>query len=130
MRRTSFVAAFAAVAAVSPLSAQTWQTIGSPSNTSAAGYWNNRSDDNVGPAPVCNVGGILTNTPALAAADCIQQAPVYLPLNPAPLNTGNVFLGGTGGSNPGAFRFSAGTVNIGLIGRVAGDPSTEWARLT
>ena len=115
----------ATVAVVSPLSAQTWQSIGTPSNSNSGAYWNNVSDDNVG-AAVCNVGAILTNTPALAAASCNNQGPVFLPLNPAPLTTANVFLGGAGGTNPGAFRFAAGMYNISGIGRVAGDRSTSW----
>ncbi|MDZ7631460.1 MAG: PEP-CTERM sorting domain-containing protein [Gemmatimonadaceae bacterium] len=113
------------MAVVSPLSAQTWQSIGTPDNSGAGAYWNNVSDDNVGSA-VCNSGAILTNTPGLATGSCSNQAPVYLPLNPAPLTTQNVFLGGMGGTNPGAFRFAAGTYNIGMIGRVAGDASTSW----
>lgn len=129
MRRTSFVAALTAVAIASPLSAQTWQTIGAPNNSNAGAYWNNKSDDNVG-AAVCNAGAILTNTPALSAASCSSQAPVYLPLNPAPLTTSNVFLGGAGGANPGSFRFAAGWYNIGLIGRIAGDPSSTWGVIT
>ena len=125
MRRFTFGVALATVAVVSPLSAQTWQSIGTPSNSNSGAYWNNASDDNVG-AAVCNVGAILTNTPALAAASCNNQGPVFLPLNPAPLTTANVFLGGAGGTNPGAFRFAAGTYNISGIGRVAGDRSTSW----
>lgn len=125
MRRISFGVALATVAVVSPLSAQTWQAIGAPNNSGAGAYWNNVSDDNVG-AAVCNSGAILTNTPALAAASCSNQGPVFLPLNPAPLTTGNVFLGGAGGTNPGAFRFAAGTYNIRGLGRVAGDLSTSW----
>ena len=125
MRRISFGVAFAAVAIVSPLSAQTWQAIGAPSNSNAGAYWNNSSDDNVGQA-VCNVGAILTNTPSIAVGACINQGPVFLPLNPAPLTSQNVFLGGAGGTNPGAFRFAAGTYNISSLGRVAGDRSTSW----
>ena len=125
MRRFTFGVALATVAVVSPLSAQTWQSIGAPNNSNAGAYWNNASDDNVG-AAVCNVGAILTNTPALAAASCSNQGPVFLPLNPAPLTTANVFLGGAGGTNPGAFRFAAGTYNIRSLGRVAGDLSTSW----
>ena len=125
MRRFTLGVALATVAVVSPLSAQTWQSIGTPSNSNSGAYWNNASDDNVG-AAVCNVGAILTNTPALAAASCNNQGPVFLPLNPAPLTTANVFLGGAGGTNPGAFRFAAGMYNISAIGRVAGDRSTSW----
>jgi hypothetical protein len=125
MRRISLGVALATVAVVSPLSAQTWQAIGAPNNSGSGAYWNNVSDDNVG-AAVCNSGAILTNTPALAAGSCSNQGPVFLPLNPAPLTTGNVFLGGAGGTNPGAFRFAAGTYNIRSIGRVAGDLSTSW----
>jgi hypothetical protein len=126
MRRISFGVALAAVAVVSPLSAQTWQAIGTPNNSNAGAYWNNTSDDNVGSAVVCNAGGILTNTPALSASSCSNQGPVFLPLNPTPLTTGNVFLGGAAGTNPGAFRFAAGTYNISRLGRVAGDLSTSW----
>lgn len=125
MRRLSLGVALATAAAVSPLSAQTWQTIGAPNNSGSGAYWNNVSDDNVGSA-VCNVGAILTNTPGLTPASCSNQAPVYLPLNPAPLTTQNVFLGGAAGTNPGAFRFAAGTYNIRSLGRVAGDASTSW----
>lgn len=125
MRRISLGVALATVAVVSPLSAQTWQSIGTPSNGNTGAYWNNTSDDNVG-AAVCNVGAILTNTPALAAGSCSNQGPVFLPLSPAPLTAGNLFLGGAGGTNPGAFRFAAGTYNIRGIGRVAGDLSTSW----
>ena len=124
MRRTSFGIALAAVAVASPLSAQ-WQTIGMPNNSNSGAYWNNQSDDNA-PGAVCNAGAILTNTPALTAASCNAQAPVYLPLSPAPLTTSNVFLGGAAGSNPGGFRFSGGTYNFGLLGRIAGNPSTMW----
>jgi hypothetical protein len=129
MRRISFGVALATVAAVSPLSAQTWQSIGTPSNSGTGAYWNNVSDDNVGSA-VCNSGAILTNTPALAPTACSNQGPVFLPLNPAPLTTANVFLGGAGGTNPGAFRFAAGTYNIRSLGRVAGDRSTSWGVIT
>ena len=130
MRRSSFLSSAAFLLAVSPLGAQaSWQAIGTPTNGPAGNYWNNNSDDNIG-AATCNVGAILTNTPALAAADCNNQAPTYLPLNPAPLTTANVFLGGLGGTNPGAFRFAAGTYNISLIGRVAGQATTSWGIIT
>ena len=125
MRRISFGVALATVAVVSPLSAQTWQSIGTPSNSNTGAYWNNTSDDNVG-AAVCNSGAILTNTPSLSSGSCSNQAPVFLPISPAPLTTANVFLGGVGGANPGAFRFAAGTYNIKALGRVAGDASTSW----
>jgi PEP-CTERM motif len=129
MRRSSLGLALVAAAVASPLSAQTWQTIGTPSNSGSGAYWNNVSDDNVGSA-VCNSGGILTNTPGLTAASCTNQGPVFLPLNPAPLTTSNVFLGGAGGTNPGAFRFAAGTYNIARLGRVAGDLGTSWGVIT
>ena len=127
MRSFSFGVALATAAAAAPLSAQTWQTIGGPSNANSGAYWNNASNDNVGSA-VCNVGAILTNTPALTAGSCSSQGPVYLPLNPAPLTTGNLFLGKSDGSgaNPGAFRFAAGLYAVNLIGRVAGNQSTNW----
>jgi hypothetical protein len=138
MLRKTFGAAVLAAAAVSPLSAQTWQTIGAPNNSNTGNYWNNASYDNVGSA-VCNSGAILTNTPALAASSCVNQGPVYLPLNPAPLTTSNVFLGGTTGANgtgsatgnnPGGFRFLGGTYNINLVGRISGDLSTSWGIIT
>lgn len=130
MRRFPFAAAaVAAITAISSASAQTWQAIGTPSNSNTGPYWNNTSDDNVGSA-VCNVGAILTNTPALTPTSCINQSPaVFLPLGPAPLSTTNVFLGGAGGSSPGAFRFAAGTYNFSLIGRVAGNTSTAWGAI-
>ena len=129
MLRKTFGAVVLAAAAVSPLSAQTWQTIGVPNNTNTGAYWNNRSYDNVGSA-VCSAGAILTNTPALTPASCSSQAPVYLPLMPAPLTTSNVFLGGAAGSNPGGFRFMGGWYNFGLIGRISGAPSTSWGIIT
>lgn len=126
MRRTSFVVALAAVAVASPLSAQTWQAIGTPNNTNTGAYWNNASDDNVGSA-VCNVGAILTNTPALTAGSCSNQAPVYLPLTPTRLTTSNFFLGGAGGSNPGGFGFNCtAACSVNLLGRIAGTTSTNW----
>ncbi len=130
MRRMSFGVALVAAAAVSPLSAQTWQTIGAPNNSNTGAYWNNVSDDNVGSA-VCNVGAVLTNSPALTAASCVNETPVtLLPLTPTPLSSANVFLGNAGGTNPGAFRFAAGTYNIGFIGRIAGNQSTSWGVIT
>ncbi len=126
MRRTSFVVALAAVAVAAPLSAQTWQAIGTPNNTNTGAYWNNASDDNVGNA-VCNVGAVLTNTPALNAASCSNQAPVYLPLTPTRLTTSDFFLGGTGGSNPGGFGFNCTSAcSVNLLGRIAGTTSTNW----
>ncbi len=129
MRRTSFVVAFAAAVVALPLSAQTWQAIGTPSNSGTGAYWNNVSDDNVGSA-VCNIGGVLTNTPGLTAGSCVNQAPTYLPLNPAPLTTSSFFLGGAGGANPGAFRFNCVTCSVSRIGRIAGDPSSSWGVIT
>jgi len=131
MRRISFIAGLAAVVAVSPLSAQTWQSIGAPNNANTGAYWNNLSDDNVGSA-VCNIGAILTNTPALSAGSCINQAPTYLPLNPAPLTAQSVFLGGASGSNPGGFGFSCvvSACSVNLLGRIAGASSTNWGVVT
>jgi PEP-CTERM motif len=127
MRRSSLMSAFAALLVVSPLGAQaSWQAIGTPSNSGTA-YWDNRSDDNVG-AAVCNVGAILTNTPALTPTSCVNQAPVYLPLITP--TSANVFLGGLSGANPGAFRFQAGTYMLGLLGRVAGNPTSNWGIIT
>ena len=138
MRFKSLAVGLVAVAAVSPLSAQTtWQMIGVPNNTNTGAYWNNASDDNVG-AAVCNAGAILTNTPVLTAASCVNQGPMFLPVIPAPVMTSNVFLGGTAGSPVGtlaghgnfAFRFNAGTYTFGLIGRVAGNLGTSWGIIT
>ena len=128
MRKTSLVTVAAAVALVAaPLSAQTWQAIGAPNNSNTGAYWNNTSDDNVGIA-VCNVGAILTNTPALTAGSCSSQAPTYLPLLPAPLTTSAVFLGSstTAGANT-AFSFNCvSACSVNLIGRIAGVTSTNW----
>jgi hypothetical protein len=131
MRRISLgAAAFAAITAVTPAGAQTWQAIGTPNNSGAGAYWNNISDDNVGSA-VCNAGAILTNTPALTPASCSNQVPnPFLPLTPAPLTTSSFFLGGAGGSNPGGFGFSAGTYSFGVFGRVEGLPTTSWGVVT
>jgi hypothetical protein len=133
IRTTLRVAAGLALVAA-PAAAQSWQTIGTPSNSGTGAYWNNVSDDNnntaTDPAPACNVGAILTNTPALSAGFCNNQGPVYIPLNPAPLTTQDVFLGGMGGSNPGGFRFAAGNYSFSLLGRVAGDQSTAWGIIT
>ncbi|HYW51185.1 MAG TPA: PEP-CTERM sorting domain-containing protein [Gemmatimonadaceae bacterium] len=130
MRSFSLGVALAAVAVASPLSAQTWQAIGTPNNTNTGAYWNNRSDDNVGSA-VCNVGAILTNTPALTAGSCSNQAPVYIPLNPAPLTTSSFFLGGAAGSNPGGFGFNCVVAcSVNLLGRVAGNTNTSWGVVT
>ena len=124
MRYLTRLAVLAACVTALPLGAQTWQAIGVPNRLDTGPYWNQPSDDSNG-STVCHIGGILTNTPA-APVGCANQAPVFLPLTPAPLTSQNVFLGGVGGSNPGAFRFAAGTYNINLIGRVAGTPSTAW----
>jgi hypothetical protein len=131
MRRISLgAAAFAALAAVSPAGAQTWQTIGVPNNSGSGAYWNNISDDNVGSA-VCNVGAILTNTPALTPTSCTNQVPnPWLPLSPAPLSGSSFFLGGAGGSNPGGFGFSAGTYSFASFGRIEGIPTPQWGVVT
>ena len=131
MRSMSLGVALAAVAVASPLSAQTtWQAIGTPNNSNAGAYWNNTSDDNVGSA-VCNAGAILTNTPALSAGACSNQAPVYLPLSPAPLTSASFFLGGTGGSNPGGFGFNCAVAcSVNLLGRIAGNTATSWGVVT
>lgn len=123
MRRISFVAALAAVAAVSPLSAQTWQAVGTPNNSNAGAYWNNTSDDNAAPSSVCNAGGLLTGTHGA----CDRQAPVYLPLTPTPLTSSSFFLGGASGANPGGFGFNCATAcSVNLLGRIAGVTSTNW----
>jgi len=116
--------AMVAFAVVSPLSAQTWQSIGAANNSNSGAYWNNSSADNVGSA-VCNVGNILTSV-GIPVGGCSNTGGFSLPLSPAPLSTTNVFLGGVAGVNPGAFRFAAGTYNITSLGRVAGDQSTSW----
>ncbi len=136
MRKTSLVTAVAVAAlSAAPLSAQTWQAIGTPNNTNTGAYWNNRSDDNntaAVAAATCNVGAILTGVPVggTTATACANQAPVFLPLASAPLATTDVFLGGLSGANPGAFRFSAGIYNISLIGRIAGVSTTSWGVIT
>ena len=136
MRRISFVAALAAVSAVSPVGAQTWQSIGAPSNSNTGAYWNNRSDDNAGSLPVCNVGSILTNVPkSLLPTDCNNEG-FILPVTPTPLTTRGQFLGGQDvgdvddGSNPGEFRFAAGLYSFAMIGRVAGITSNDWGVIT
>ena len=98
--KTSLV--LAAALAAMPLSAQTWQAIGVPSRAGVGPYWNQPSDDSRG-GEVCHIGAILTNVP-VPPTNCDNQAPRVLPLTPAPLTPANVFLGGLGGSNPGAFR--------------------------
>jgi hypothetical protein len=104
--------------AMSPGHAQSWQAIGVPSNSNTGAYWNNQSLG-APPGVVCNVGAVLTNTPG-STATCPNQSPIFLPLNPAPLTQRNLFLGGAGGSEPGAggFRFAAGQYTISLLGRV------------
>ena len=118
--------ALIAAAAAAPLSAQTWQAIGTPSNSNTGAYWNNQS--NGSPAGVvCNVGAVLTNTP-VSPASCPNQSAGFLPLTPTPLTGSNVFLGGTGGSEPGVggFRFAAGTYTISLMGRLESAPQSNW----
>lgn len=131
MRRTQFVTlTLATLVLAASARAQTWQTISIPNNSNTGAYWNNVSDDNVGSA-VCNVGAILTNTPALASGSCTNQSPiVLLPITPPLLSTANVFLGGAGGANPGGFRFTGGTYNFAAIGRVAGELTTSWGIIT
>lgn len=126
MRFISTSLLFVAAVAVAPLNAQTWQTIGVPDRISEGPYWNNPSDDSMD-GTVCHIGAVLTNAPA-APSTCMNQNPQFLPVNPAPLQISDVFLGGAGGSEPGVggFRFAAGTYNIGLLGRVAGVSSTSW----
>jgi PEP-CTERM motif len=113
-----------AAAAVTPLSAQTWQAIGTPSNSNTGAYWNNQSFGS--PAGVvCNVGALLTNTP-VNPASCPNQSTGFLPITPTPLTGSNVFLGGSGGAEPGlgGFRFAGGTYTISLLGRLEGAPGT------
>lgn len=111
-----------AAAAVVPLSAQTWQAIGVPSNSNTGAYWNNESYGS--PAGVvCNVGAVLTNAPG-SPVTCPNQTSGFLPITPTPLTTSNVFLGGAGGAEPGlgGFRFAGGTYTISLMGRLEGAP--------
>lgn len=131
MRRTQLVTLTLTMSVLAASAhAQTWQTISIPNNSNTGAYWNNVSDDNVGSA-VCNVGAILTNTPALSSGACVNQSPiVLLPITPPLLSTSNVFLGGGGGSNPGGFRFTGGTYNFSAIGRVAGALTTSWGIIT
>jgi PEP-CTERM motif len=124
MRYHRTLTALAACVTALPLAAQTWQPIGIPNRLDTGPYWNQPSDDSNG-STVCHIGAILTNTPA-PPTPCFNQSPTFLPLNPTPLTTQNVFLGGAGGMNPGAFRFAAGTYSINLLGRVATMPNTSW----
>lgn len=129
MRSLSRLALLATLAAAaSTTQAQSWQVIGFPNNTNTGAYWNNASIDNVGSA-VCNVGAILTNSPALSAGSCSNQTAGSLPLSPAPLAFNNFFLGGANGSNPGGFRFGAGTYSFSQIGRLS-EFSTSWGAIT
>jgi hypothetical protein len=115
--------ALLAASAAAPLSAQTWQAIGIPSNSNTGAYWNNQSYSSP-PGVVCNVGAVLTNSPG-SPASCPNQTPAaFLPLTPTPLTSSNVFLGGAGGSEPGVggFRFAAGTYTISAMGRIEGAP--------
>ncbi len=127
MRSKTFLFMLTAAALVAPLQAQTWQAIGVPDNSNTGAYWNNKSLGS--PAGVvCNVGAVLTNLPS-PPASCPNQNPAnFLPLNPTPLTSRNVFLGGAGGSEPGVggFRFAAGTYTIAEIGHVEGAPETQW----
>ena len=131
MRRISFAAALATVAVVSPLSAQTWQAIGVPSNTNTGAYWNNQSYGTPTGGVVCNVGAVLTNTP-MSTGSCPNQLTAFLPITPTPLTTSNVFLGGAAGAEPGigGFRFAAGTYNISRLGGIAAAGSAAWGVVT
>ncbi len=122
MRVISTALICAAALVVAPLGAQTWQPIGVPSNANTGAYWNNQSYGSP-PGVVCNVGAVLTNTPG-SPASCPNQSPAFLPINPTPLTSTNLFLGGAGGAEPGigGFRFAGGTYNISLIGRIEGAP--------
>jgi len=118
--------ALIAAVAAAPLSAQTWQAIGTPSNSNTGAYWNNQSYGS--PAGVvCNVGAVLTNTP-VSPASCPNQTAGSLPFTPTPLTASNVFLGGAGGSEPGigGFRFAGGTYTISLMGRLEAAPQSNW----
>ncbi len=78
------------------------------------------------------MGAVLTNTPALTAANCSNEAPpTLLPLTPAPLTTGSFFLGSAGGGAPvpgtgRGFGFAAGSYRFDLIGRIAGLQGSRW----
>lgn len=127
---TRAVALAAAITVCPPAGAQTWQVIGTPDNSATGAYWNNPSDDDVDGA-VCNVGAILTNTPALTPSACSNRQPgTMLPLVPTRLGVNAVFLGGSGGSNPGGFLFSGGTYRFDEVARVAGDARTTWGVIT
>lgn len=122
MRSSTFGITFTALLAASSLSAQSWQAIGVPSNSNTGAYWNNQSYGSP-PGVVCNVGAVLTNTPG-SPASCPNQSSAFLPISPTPLTGTNLFLGGSGGSEPGlgGFRFAAGTYTISLIGMIEGAP--------
>lgn len=129
-RSRAMAAAVAALALTPRAQAQTWQVIGTPDNSGTGAYWNNPSDDNVGSA-TCNLGAILTNTPAVAASSCSNQRPdPVLPLVPVRLGTTAVFLGGSGGSAPGGFLFAGGVYAFDEVARVAGNTATSWGVIT
>jgi hypothetical protein len=121
--RSRLFALAAAAAVASPLSAQTWQSFtaanGTAGYTNTAGYWNNASDDNVGPTMICNIGNLLTTT----EAGCGSQQPA----GTLPLGTGVTGLtaanarylsNGSGGAV--SFMLGAGSWNLTMFGRVAG----------
>jgi PEP-CTERM motif len=132
MRRISFVAALAAVAVVSPLSAQTWQAIGSPNNTNTGAYWNNTSDDNTSTAAVCNAGSILTGV--AVNVNCNNEAPPTLLPIANPLLAGDSYLAPNGFNGaPGGFRFTcsvAAPCSVNLLGTVRGSPTATWGAIT
>jgi len=115
MRGISFRFVLATMVAVSPLSAQTWQSIGIPNsipngNTTGA-YWNEESVDRTS-GRSCSVGAMTTNMSALVQSSCSERGSELLPLNSAPHSTMNVFLDGISGSNSGALRFFVGIYDV------------------
>lgn len=113
-----------ALALAAPLGAQTWQAIGVADGSGTGPYWNNRSYDREG-VPPCNIGALLT-TANVTNANCSNIQGGILPSNPAPLTPSNVFLGGAGGTEPGGFRFAAGTYNIVQQVRIADNVGDRW----
>jgi len=111
MRGISFRFVLATMVAVSPLSAQTWQSVGIPNGNATGAYWNEKSVDRSS-VRSCFVGAVTTNMSALVQSSCSGSGSEFLPLSPAPHSTMNVFLDGISGSNSGALRFFAGIYDV------------------
>jgi len=105
MRSLSLGFVLATMVVVSPLSAQTWQSIGTQNDVTTGAYSQNGSVDGI-TTRACDVGEFGMSTAALTS--CANQGSAVIPSSSAPLTTMHVFLRSIGGSNPGALLFSAG----------------------